>query len=288
MIDSGVRYGYICTGEAFVFLHIPKDDPTIIQYFLCIPNQDAQADVQADDEVRLHRTAIGQVLAFTLQALAVEPPTQQWHDVAHNQLTTWKVEYLDVLREIPETFRKDPPASNYRLSLIIGSLTGNQIGRYTTHALALALVVNRAHRHRSTRPLKAAAVIKNRIRHPPQPRRAADRAAAQATTAKQPGEVKGHVPAEAINRPLGKTVLLRDHTAPLRASAAWLTENHWIGIAPTGNSTVVQDTPSDRRSSHASSIVNWPEIGNLDSNSCTCVVGQDISSKPPSFPADTR
>ncbi|KAI2886130.1 hypothetical protein CBS63078_11031 [Aspergillus niger] len=120
VIDSGVRYGYICTGEAFVFLHIPKDDPTIIQYFLCIPNQDEQADVQADvqvdDEVRLHRTAIGQVLAFTLQALAVEPPTQKWHNVAHDQLTTWKVEYLDVLREIPETLRKDPPASNYRPS----------------------------------------------------------------------------------------------------------------------------------------------------------------------------
>jgi hypothetical protein len=62
MIDSGVRYGYICTGEAFVFLHIPKYDPTIVQYVLCVPNQ----DVQADDELRLHRTAIGQVLTFTL------------------------------------------------------------------------------------------------------------------------------------------------------------------------------------------------------------------------------
>ncbi|KAI2734239.1 hypothetical protein DTO013E5_10111 [Penicillium roqueforti] len=112
MIDSGVRYGYICTGEAFVFLHIPKDDPTMVQYFLCIPNQ----DVQADDELRLHRTAIGQVLAFTLQALAAEAPPQEWHDAAHDKLTTWKVEYLDVLREIPETLRKDPRASNYRPS----------------------------------------------------------------------------------------------------------------------------------------------------------------------------
>lgn len=111
MIDSGVRYGYICTGEAFVFLHIPKDDPTVVQYFLCIPNQ----DVQADDELRLHRTAIGQVLAFTLQALAADAPSQEWHDEAH-KLTTWEVEYLDVLREIPETLRKDPPASNYRPS----------------------------------------------------------------------------------------------------------------------------------------------------------------------------
>ncbi|KAL3262704.1 hypothetical protein ABHI18_002517 [Aspergillus niger] len=96
MIDSGIRYGCICTGEAFVFLHIPGDNPALFNILLCMPNQDAQADVQADDEVRLHRTAIGQVLAFTLQALAVEPPTQKWHDVAHDQLTTWKVKYLDV------------------------------------------------------------------------------------------------------------------------------------------------------------------------------------------------
>ena len=112
MIDSGVRYGYICTGEAFVFLRIPKDDPTVVEYFLCIPNQ----DVQADDELRLHRTAIGQVLAFTLQALAAEAPTQEWHDVANDKLTEWEVEYLDVLRQIPETLRKDPPPSNYRPS----------------------------------------------------------------------------------------------------------------------------------------------------------------------------
>ncbi|KAJ5111727.1 hypothetical protein NUU61_001357 [Penicillium alfredii] len=112
MIDSGVRYGYICTGEAFVFLQIPKNDPTIVQYYLCIPNQ----DVQADDEFRLHRTAIGQVLAFTLQALTADAPSQEWNDAAHENLTTWEVEYLDVLREIPETLRKDPPASNYRPS----------------------------------------------------------------------------------------------------------------------------------------------------------------------------
>lgn len=62
MIDSGIQYGYFCTGEAFVFLHIPED-PTVIQYFLCVPNQ----DVQADDEMRLHRIAVGQVLAFTLK-----------------------------------------------------------------------------------------------------------------------------------------------------------------------------------------------------------------------------
>ncbi|KAJ5946331.1 hypothetical protein N7454_003170 [Penicillium verhagenii] len=41
MIYSGVQYGYICAGEAFVFLYIPED-PTIIQYYLCVLNQDVQ------------------------------------------------------------------------------------------------------------------------------------------------------------------------------------------------------------------------------------------------------
>ncbi|KAG0154822.1 hypothetical protein PDIDSM_392 [Penicillium digitatum] len=99
MIDIGVQYGYICTGEAFVFLYIPEDDPTV-----------------ADDELRLHRTAIGQVLAFTLQALAAKAPSQEWHDAAYDKLETWDVEYLDVLRKIPETLRKDrePPIIDHR------------------------------------------------------------------------------------------------------------------------------------------------------------------------------
>lgn len=112
MIDSGLQYGYICTGEAFVFLRIPED-PTVVQYYLCVPNQ----DVQANDQYRLHRTAVGQVLAFTLQALAAKAPSQKWHDTAHDKLSTWKVEYLDILREIPETVRtQGRPTSNYRPS----------------------------------------------------------------------------------------------------------------------------------------------------------------------------
>jgi hypothetical protein len=111
MHDLGIQNGCIRTGEAFVFLHIPED-PTIVQYYLCVPNQ----DVQAGDESRLHRTALGQMLAFTLKALAAEAPSQEWHNTAHEQLSTWKVEYLDVLHDIPETIRKEPPPSNYRPS----------------------------------------------------------------------------------------------------------------------------------------------------------------------------
>ncbi|KAI2750189.1 hypothetical protein DTO006G1_9906 [Penicillium roqueforti] len=258
MIDSGVRYGYICTGEAFVFLHIPKDDPTMVQYFLCIPNQ----DVQADDELRLHRTAIGQVLAFTLQALAAEAPPQEWHDAAHDKLTTWKT----------------------RGPLIIGPRTGNETGKFTTPALALN--VNQVRLHRITRRLKAVGVIKNRIHHPPQQPRVANRAVAEASF-NQLEEAKGHKPAGTINRLLKKMGNLRDHIAPLPASAVWSTEILWIKNAPTGNSTVARDTPWDRRSSHTSFTVNFPETETMGLNNFMSVVGRVTSSKRLFYYTDT-
>jgi hypothetical protein len=36
--------------------------------------------------------------------------------IQQGDLSTWEIEYLDVLRDIPETVRKEPPASNYRPS----------------------------------------------------------------------------------------------------------------------------------------------------------------------------
>ncbi|WQF77019.1 hypothetical protein CDEST_02033 [Colletotrichum destructivum] len=51
MIGKGIKYGYVCTGEAFVFLHIP-DDPTTVRYHVCVPN----LDVLDDDENRLRFT----------------------------------------------------------------------------------------------------------------------------------------------------------------------------------------------------------------------------------------
>lgn len=106
MIGKGIQYGYIATGEAYVFLRIP-DDPSCVYYSVCVPG----LDVQDDDETRLHRTAVAQAFAFVLQAIGSPPPVQTWHDAAE-LLDTWAVEYEDVLRSIPETDRKprrEPP-----------------------------------------------------------------------------------------------------------------------------------------------------------------------------------
>ncbi|KAI0423988.1 hypothetical protein F5Y09DRAFT_336142 [Xylaria sp. FL1042] len=102
MVDKGIQYGYVCTGETFVFLHIPQD-PSLVYYSVCVPNLDAVED----DDNRLHRTAVAQVFAFVLQALRSLPPPQDWHDRAQH-LGIWDVEFEDVLRDIPQTDRKPP------------------------------------------------------------------------------------------------------------------------------------------------------------------------------------
>jgi hypothetical protein len=97
----------LCTGEAFVFMKI-ADDPSMVYYYLSIPNEDME---QVNDR---HRTAVAQVLAFTLQSLATTALDQSWHDTA-DKLDIWNVKYEDALRNIPPTDRKDRPQTPYKL-----------------------------------------------------------------------------------------------------------------------------------------------------------------------------
>ena len=87
MIDKGIRYGYICTGEAFVFIYIP-DDPTVVFYSVNIPSR----DYDKDQENRLERTAVSQVCSFILQAQEDDPPSQEWMATAERMLKRWKLE----------------------------------------------------------------------------------------------------------------------------------------------------------------------------------------------------
>ncbi|KAH6696536.1 hypothetical protein BKA61DRAFT_623125 [Leptodontidium sp. MPI-SDFR-AT-0119] len=108
MIGKGVQRGYIFTAEATIFLHIP-DDPATVQYHLSIPS----LDFQDNDDNRFHRTSVAQIAAFALNAFAAKAPGQSWHDAAAG-LDTWAVEYIDILKKIPETVRKAPPHSPYK------------------------------------------------------------------------------------------------------------------------------------------------------------------------------
>lgn len=120
MIESGLQYGYICTGEAFVFLHIRAEDPTTVYYHLAIPNLDVESSTEWSTDPNganwLRWTAVGQVLAFTLRALQKPSLGPEWIDNAKDQLEIWKVDSQVVLEQIPETVRKEIRNSTYKPS----------------------------------------------------------------------------------------------------------------------------------------------------------------------------
>ncbi|KAI9823200.1 MAG: hypothetical protein M1832_002644 [Thelocarpon impressellum] len=94
MIEGGVQYGYITTGEAIVFLHVPSDDPSTVRYHLVEPRADVEAQIEAyPDNAYSHCTALGQVLAFSLLALESKAKPNDWQQRVIEQLTPWAVDY---------------------------------------------------------------------------------------------------------------------------------------------------------------------------------------------------
>ncbi|ORX95075.1 hypothetical protein BCR34DRAFT_629093 [Clohesyomyces aquaticus] len=114
MVKLGVEYGCVCTGEAIVFLRVPND-PRTVHYFLSVPKGDVGGATgwapDSDGPNRLHLTAVGQMLAFTLQALKTPPRSHQWRVEAASRLNSWEVVYEDLLDAIPQ---EDAPSSEYR------------------------------------------------------------------------------------------------------------------------------------------------------------------------------
>ncbi|EDN02616.1 predicted protein [Histoplasma mississippiense (nom. inval.)] len=108
MVAKGIRYGYVCTGEAFIFLRI-LDDPSSVMCSVCTPS----LDVEEINDDSLHLTAVAQVLAFTLRALVSPPAPQEWYD-AVAELGIWPVEYSDILEQTPPTARQKHASPLYR------------------------------------------------------------------------------------------------------------------------------------------------------------------------------
>ncbi|KAH8587607.1 hypothetical protein B0O99DRAFT_556325 [Bisporella sp. PMI_857] len=116
MVRAGLEYGEIYTGEATIFLRIPVD-PSIVYYSLSVPKGDVGPltdwSERGDQPNRLHLTAVGQAVAFTLRALQTPPRDAKWRTKALRQLKTWNV----VVKEIEEAIADDEvPSSEYRPS----------------------------------------------------------------------------------------------------------------------------------------------------------------------------
>ncbi|KAI9795999.1 MAG: hypothetical protein M1825_001057 [Sarcosagium campestre] len=104
MIRTGLKYGYITTGEAYIFLHVRKDDPTTLYYHLTEPTVDFEQNKDSA-EGTLH-TALGQVLSFCLLALGSRPRPQRWRNRVLKSLVTWEVDEAEIVKNLPESVKK--------------------------------------------------------------------------------------------------------------------------------------------------------------------------------------
>ncbi|KAJ5787736.1 hypothetical protein N7457_002726 [Penicillium paradoxum] len=114
MVRAGTQVGVFSTGEADIYLRI-GDDPSTLFYHLSVPKGDVGEetgwDSHSDCPNRLHLTAVGQSLAFTLQALCLRPRNQAWGLQAIDILPKWEIILADILGDISED---DVPSSDYR------------------------------------------------------------------------------------------------------------------------------------------------------------------------------
>ncbi|OJD10750.1 hypothetical protein ACJ73_09708, partial [Blastomyces percursus] len=117
MIQCGVEFGSVCTGEVYIYLRVLHDDPGTVYYFLSIPDEDVgqttgwTGDLHSDN--RLHLTAVGQMTAFTLRALQTPVRSISWISSATERLPIWEMIYADVLTEIK---KEDIPSSEFKPS----------------------------------------------------------------------------------------------------------------------------------------------------------------------------
>jgi hypothetical protein len=94
MVRAGLEFGYITTGEAWIYLRVP-DDPKTVFYYLSVPGVDAGGSSgYADGSImpiqQLQLTAAGQLAAFALQSLQTNPRTDSWRERAVAEMKTWK------------------------------------------------------------------------------------------------------------------------------------------------------------------------------------------------------
>ena len=137
MVRCGTQYGYVSTGEAFVFLYIkPEENAKTVYFHLAEPNEDVKAQKEKFPSMGNHlnrtaRTAISQVLAFSLHAIESVQESEEWRERVLQTLKIWEVDYEAILKEIPETpktaGKPSPFLSRYRpttYSLVVPERSG--------------------------------------------------------------------------------------------------------------------------------------------------------------------
>jgi hypothetical protein len=98
MIENGLEYSKLVTGEADVFLQLKEDEPHTLYYHLAEPNIEAEA--KSDVDIFLCRTAVSQTLTFCLMALDSKPRSQKWRNHALETAYKAVIDHEAILRQI--------------------------------------------------------------------------------------------------------------------------------------------------------------------------------------------
>ena len=112
MIQEGLTYSYLYTGEALVFLNVPESDPSTLRYHLCVPNKDIEAS--GPNGFLKPMTAIARVLCLCLMSCQHPLRSNVWRNATSKNLHTWASSFVSVLDQISdEELKKTPPGSEY-------------------------------------------------------------------------------------------------------------------------------------------------------------------------------
>lgn len=110
MLESGLEYSCIITGEAMVFLRIRKEEPNTLYYHLAEPKE----EVQTGDTFQHSLTAVSQLLSFCLLSIRSTRRNQQWRDASIRGALTWTIDWKQILRGISEDDDMEAPPSAYK------------------------------------------------------------------------------------------------------------------------------------------------------------------------------
>ena len=111
MIEAGLEYSYLTTGESVVFFKIDWKNPEKLCFHLAEPVN--EVDARPDNEDAIHCTMISQVLVFTLLAIRAEKHGQDERARANRSLKVWGTDYNIEYRNIPESERKSHHLSRH-------------------------------------------------------------------------------------------------------------------------------------------------------------------------------
>ena len=109
MLKAGIEYGYLSTGEIYLFLQIRHAEPQSLYYHFAEPNVDVNRNGT------LGYSAISQVLCFCLRASNSSRRNQQWRRDAKAQSLIWEENTELILAQMtPLKPKAEGPSSAYK------------------------------------------------------------------------------------------------------------------------------------------------------------------------------